>query len=78
MAMPEKWQQQFSATVSGSASTGVTWTVSKDTGTITQSDYTQHRKLSKPTLLQQGVRLTIRSLPLPRSQLLRPTQLLSR
>jgi hypothetical protein len=37
LAMPEKWQQQFSATVSGSASTGVTWTVSKGTGTITQS-----------------------------------------
>ena len=37
LTMPEKWQQQFSATVSGSASTGVTWTVSKGTGTITQS-----------------------------------------
>ena len=37
LAMPEKWQQQFSAIVSGSASTGVTWTVSKGTGTITQS-----------------------------------------
>ncbi len=37
LAMPEKWQQQFSATVSGSTSTGVTWTVSKGTGTITQS-----------------------------------------
>lgn len=37
LAMPEKWQQQFSATVSGSASTGVTWIVSKGTGTITQS-----------------------------------------
>ena len=35
--MPEKWQQQFSAIVSGSSSTGVTWTVSKGTGTITQS-----------------------------------------
>jgi len=35
--MPEKWQQQFSVTVSGSASTGVTWIVSKGTGTITQS-----------------------------------------
>jgi hypothetical protein len=38
LAMPEKWQQQFSATVSGAASTGVTWTVSKGTGTITQSE----------------------------------------
>jgi hypothetical protein len=37
LAMPEKWQQQFSATVSGSANTGVAWTVSKGTGTITQS-----------------------------------------
>ena len=37
VAMPEKWQQQFSATVSGSASTGVTWAVSKGTGTITQT-----------------------------------------
>jgi hypothetical protein len=37
IAMPEKWQQQFSARVSGSASTGVIWTVSKGTGTITQS-----------------------------------------
>jgi hypothetical protein len=37
LAMPEKWQQQFSAIVSGSTSTGVTWTVSKGTGTITQS-----------------------------------------
>jgi hypothetical protein len=37
LAMPQKWQQQFSAIVSGSTSTGVAWTVSKGTGTITQS-----------------------------------------
>ena len=37
VAMPETWQQQFSAILSGSTNTGVTWTVSKGTGTITQS-----------------------------------------
>jgi len=37
LAIPEKWQQQFSATVSGASNTGVIWTVSKGTGTITQS-----------------------------------------
>ena len=35
--MPQKWQQQFAATVSGSSNTAVTWTVTKGTGTITQS-----------------------------------------
>jgi hypothetical protein len=37
IAMPQKWQQQFSAAVSGSANTGVTWAIAKGTGTITQS-----------------------------------------
>jgi hypothetical protein len=37
VAIPEKWQQQFAATVSGSSNTGVTWAVTQGTGTITQS-----------------------------------------
>ena len=37
VAMPQKWQQQFAATVSGSSNTAVTWAVTKGTGTITQS-----------------------------------------
>jgi hypothetical protein len=37
VAMPEKWQQQFSAAVSGSTNTGVTWAIAKGTGTISQS-----------------------------------------
>jgi hypothetical protein len=37
VSMPAKWQQQFSAAVSGSTNTGVTWAVSQGTGTITQS-----------------------------------------
>jgi hypothetical protein len=37
VAMPQKWQQQFSATVSGSSNTAVTWSVKQGTGTITQS-----------------------------------------
>ena len=37
VAMPEKWTQQFSATVSGSSNTAVTWAVMQGTGTITQS-----------------------------------------
>jgi len=37
VAMPAKWTQQFTATVSGSTNTGVTWTVAQGTGTITQS-----------------------------------------
>jgi hypothetical protein len=37
VAMPQKWQQQFSAAVSGSSNTGVTWAVVKGTGTISQS-----------------------------------------
>ena len=37
VAMPQKWQQQFAATVSGSSNTTVIWTVTKGTGTITQS-----------------------------------------
>ena len=36
-AMPQKWQQQFAATVSGSSNTAVTWAVTQGTGTITQS-----------------------------------------
>jgi fibronectin type 3 domain-containing protein len=35
--MPEKWLQQFAATVSGSSNTAVTWAVTQGTGTITQS-----------------------------------------
>jgi hypothetical protein len=37
VAMPEKWQQQFAATVSGSSNTAVIWTVKQGAGTITQS-----------------------------------------
>ena len=37
VAMPQKWQQQFAATVSGSSNTAVTWAVTQGTGTITQS-----------------------------------------
>jgi hypothetical protein len=37
VAIPEKWQQQFAATVSGSSNTGVTWAITQGTGTITQS-----------------------------------------
>ncbi len=37
VAMPQKWQQQFAATVSGSSNTNVTWSVKQGTGTITQS-----------------------------------------
>ncbi|MBZ5686109.1 MAG: hypothetical protein LAP86_13840 [Acidobacteriia bacterium] len=37
VAIPQKWQQQFAATVSGSSNTAVTWAVTKGTGTITQS-----------------------------------------
>ena len=37
VAMPQKWQQQFAATVSGSSNTAVTWAVTKGTGTITLS-----------------------------------------
>jgi hypothetical protein len=37
VAMPQKWQQQFAATVSGSSNTTVTWSVKQGTGTITQS-----------------------------------------
>src|SRR5271169_3062411 len=37
VAMPQKWQQQFAATVSGSSNTAATWAVTKGTGTITQS-----------------------------------------
>jgi hypothetical protein len=36
-AMPEKWQQQFAATVSGTSNTAVTWAVVQGGGTITQS-----------------------------------------
>lgn len=35
--MPARWQQQFTATVSGSTNTGVIWGVTQGTGTITQS-----------------------------------------
>jgi hypothetical protein len=37
VSMPEKWQQQFAATVSGSSNTAVTWSVTQGTGTIAQS-----------------------------------------
>ena len=37
VSMPEKWQQQFAATVSGSSNTAVTWAVTQGTGTIAQS-----------------------------------------
>ena len=37
VAMPQKWQQQFVATVSGSSNTAVLWAVKQGTGTITQS-----------------------------------------
>ena len=37
VAMPQKWQQQFAATVSGSSNTAVTWSVKQGAGTITQS-----------------------------------------
>ena len=37
VAMPQKWQQQFAATVSGSSNTAVSWAVTQGTGTITQS-----------------------------------------
>ena len=37
VSMPEKWQQQFAATVSGSSNTAVTWAVAQGTGTIAQS-----------------------------------------
>ena len=36
-AMPEKWQQQFAATISGTSNTAVTWAVVQGTGTISQS-----------------------------------------
>jgi fibronectin type 3 domain-containing protein len=35
--MPQKWQQQFAATVSGTSNTTVTWSVKQGSGTITQS-----------------------------------------
>ena len=37
VAMPEKWQLQFAATVSGSSNTTVLWAVKQGTGTITQT-----------------------------------------
>jgi hypothetical protein len=37
VAMPQKWQQQFTATVSGTSNTTVTWSVKQGSGTITQS-----------------------------------------
>ena len=37
VAMPQKWQQQFAAAVSGSSNTAVAWAVTQGTGTITQS-----------------------------------------
>jgi len=37
VSMPQKWQQQFSATVSGSSNGAVTWSVRQGIGTITQS-----------------------------------------
>jgi len=35
--LPEKWQQQFAATVSGTSNTTVTWAVVQGSGTITQT-----------------------------------------
>jgi hypothetical protein len=35
-ALPEMWQQQFAATISGSTNTAVTWAVTQGKGTITQ------------------------------------------
>jgi fibronectin type 3 domain-containing protein len=35
--MPQKWQQQFAATVSGTSNATVTWSVKQGSGTITQS-----------------------------------------
>lgn len=35
--MPEKWQQQFAATISGTTNTAVTWAVTQGSGTITQT-----------------------------------------
>ena len=37
VSMPQKWQQQFAASVSGSSNTAVTWAVKQGIGTITQS-----------------------------------------
>jgi hypothetical protein len=37
VAMPEQWQQQFVAVVSGSSNTTVSWSVKQGTGAITQS-----------------------------------------
>ena len=37
VSIPQKWQQQFVATVSGSSNTAVTWAVTQGTGTIAQS-----------------------------------------
>jgi Bacterial Ig-like domain (group 2) len=36
-AMPEQWQQQFTAAVSGTSNTGATWAVTQGSGTITQT-----------------------------------------
>ena len=37
VSMPQKWQQQFAATVSGSSNTAVTWAVTQGIGTISSS-----------------------------------------
>ena len=37
VSMPQKWQQQFAATVSGSSNTTVTWAVTQGIGTISSS-----------------------------------------
>ena len=37
VSMPEKWQQQFAATISGTSNTAVTWVVTQGSGTITQT-----------------------------------------
>ncbi len=37
VSMPQKWQQQFAATVSSSSNTAVTWAVTQGIGTITPS-----------------------------------------
>jgi Bacterial Ig-like domain (group 2) len=52
VAMPQKWQQQFAATVSGSSNTAVTWAVTQGTGTITQSGlYTAPKTVETDTVV---------------------------
>jgi hypothetical protein len=37
VGMPQRWQQQFAAKVSGSSNTAVVWSIQQGTGTITQT-----------------------------------------